>query len=173
MYGETNDSLSEGELESTWPCGIQKYCRVQRNREFVTVQWGRLTMKRWGRGGPGEGERCCDSTCWKVPYIGPERGKLSEVNPVSAINTDEVKSGKRRAEALGNSVPLPHLAHSPRILSGTSQVPGHWEAKSCAVPGRHTTGWANEPQVGLHYIIISSPHIRCRMSQMCHIFPSS
>ena len=31
--------LSEGELKSTWPCSIQKYCRVQRNREFVPVQW--------------------------------------------------------------------------------------------------------------------------------------
>ena len=77
-------------------------------------------------------------TCWKVPYIGPERGKLRELNPVSAINTDEEKSGKRRAEARGNSAPLPHMAHSPRILSGSSRVPGHWEAKSSAVPGRHT-----------------------------------
>ena len=64
---------------------------------------------------------------------------------MSAINTDEEKSGKRRTEARGNSVPLPHMAHSPLILSGTSQVPGHWEAKSSAVPGRHTAGWANEP----------------------------
>ena len=85
-------------------------------------------------------------TCWKDPYNGPERGKLREVNPVSAINTDEEKSGKRRAEARGNSAPLPHMAHSPRLLSGSSQVPGHWEAKSSAVPGRHTTGWANEPR---------------------------
>ena len=54
MYEETEDTLSEGELESTWPCSIQKYCRVQRNREFVPIQWGRcgrLTMKRCGRGG--------------------------------------------------------------------------------------------------------------------------
>ena len=54
MYEETDDSLSEDELESNWPCSIQKYCRVQRNREFVPVKWrrwGRLTMKRCGRGG--------------------------------------------------------------------------------------------------------------------------
>ena len=69
-----------------------------------------------------------------------------EENPVSAINTDEEKSGKRRAEARGNSAPLPHMAHSPHILSGSSRVPGHWEAKSSAVPGRHTAGWANEPR---------------------------
>ena len=46
----------QGELESIWPCSIQKYCRVQRNREFVPVQWrrwGRLTMRRCGRGSPG------------------------------------------------------------------------------------------------------------------------
>ena len=54
---------------------------------------------------------------------------------MSAINTDEEKSGKRRAEARGNS---------PRILSGSLRVPGHWEAKSSAVPGCHTAGWANE-----------------------------
>ena len=140
MYEETDDSLSEG--ERTWPCSIQKYCRVQRNREFVPVQWGRwgrLTMKRCGRGGPGR----LYGRGAKVPYIGPERGKLREVNPVSAINTDEEKSGKRCAEACGNFVPLPH---SPRILSGTSRVPGHWEAKSSAVPGHHTAGWANEPR---------------------------
>ena len=150
--------LSEGELESTWPCSIQKYCRVQRNREFVPVQWGRwgrLTMKRCGRESTGRlygrGTNPC-VTCWKDPYNGPERGKLREVNPVSAINTDEEKSGKRRAEARGNSAPLPHMAHSPRILSGSSRVPGHWEAKSSAVPGRHTAGWANEPRdKGLNY----------------------
>ena len=51
-----------------------------------------------------------------------------------------------------NSAPLPHMAHSPRILSGSSRVPGHWEAKSSAVPGRHTAGWANEPRdKGLNY----------------------
>ena len=111
--------LSEGELESTWPCSIQKYCRVQRNREFVPVQWGRwgrLTMKRCGRESTGRlygrGTNPC-VTCWKVPYIGPERGKLREVNPVSAKNTDEEKSLKRCAEARGNSAPLPHMAHSP------------------------------------------------------------
>ena len=111
--------LSEGALESTWPCSIQKYCRVQRNREFVPVQWGRwgrLTMKRCGRESTGRlydrGTNPC-VTCWKDPYNGPERGKLHEVNPVSAINTDEEKSGKRRAEARGNSAPLPHMAHSP------------------------------------------------------------
>ena len=127
--------LSEGELESTWPCSIQKYCRVQRNREFVPVQWGRwgrLTMKRCGRESTGRlygrGTNPC-VICWKDPYNGPERGKLREVNPVSAINTDEEKSGKCRAEARGNSAPLPHMAHSPRILSGSSRVPGHWEAK--------------------------------------------
>ena len=32
---------------------------------------------------------------------------------MSALNTDEEKSGKRRAEARGNSAPLPHMAHSP------------------------------------------------------------
>ena len=92
MYEETDDILSEGELESTWPCSIQKYCRVQRNREFVPVQWGkwgRLTMKRWGRGSPAGSTACRGTnpcvTCWKVPYIGPERGELREVNPVSAI----------------------------------------------------------------------------------------
>ena len=90
----------------------------------------------------GRGTNPC-VTCWKDPYIGPERGKLREVNPMSAINTDEEKSGKRRTEARGNSAPLPHMAHSPRILSGSSRVPGHWEAKSSAVPGRHTAGWAN------------------------------
>ena len=54
---------------------------------------------------------------------------------MSTINTDEEKSGRRRAEACGNSAPLPHMAHSPHILSGSSRVPGHWEAKSSAVPG--------------------------------------
>ena len=104
------------------------------------MAWGRLTIKRCGRESTGRlygrGTNPC-VTCWKVPYIGPERGKLREVNPVSTINTDEEKSGKRRAEARGNSAPLPHMAHSPRILSGSSQVPGHWEAKSSAVP----RGW--------------------------------
>ena len=84
--------------------------------------------------------------------MGRREEKLREVDPVSAINTDEEKSGKRRAEARGNSAPLPHMAHSPRILSGPSRVPGHWEAKSSAVPGRHTAGWANEPRdKGLNY----------------------
>ena len=73
-------------------------------------------MKRCGRGSPGrlygKGTNPC-VTCWKVPYIGPERGKFREANPVSAINTDEEKSGKCRAEARGNSAPLPHMAHPP------------------------------------------------------------
>ena len=106
-------------------------------------------MKRCGRESTGRlygrGTNPC-VTCWKDPYNGPERGKLREVNPVSAINTDEEKSGKRRAEARGNSAPLPHMAHSPSIFSGSSRVPGHWEAKSSAVPRRHTAGWANEPR---------------------------
>ena len=100
-------------------------------------------MKRFGRGSSGRlyGRGTNPSvTCWKAPYIGPERGKLCEVYPVSAINTDEEKSGKRLAEARRNSIPPPHMAHSPRILSGTSRVPGHWEAKSSAVPGPHTVG---------------------------------
>ena len=78
--------LSEGELESTWPCSIQKYCRVQRNRGFFPVQWGRwgrLTMKRCGRESAGRlygrGTNPC-VTCWKDPYNGLERGKLREVN---------------------------------------------------------------------------------------------
>ena len=134
------------------PAVYKKYCRIQQNREFVPVQWGRwsrLTIKRCGRGSPGRlygrGTNPC-VTCWKVPYIGPERGKLREVSPVSAINTEEEKSGKRRAEARGNSAPLPQMAHSPCILSGSSRVPGHWEAKSSAVSGCHTAGWANEPR---------------------------
>ena len=85
-------------------------------------------------------------TCWKVPYIGPERGKLLEVNPVSAINTDEEKSGKRRAEGRGKFRPSTAYEAFPRILSGTSRVTGHWEAISSAVSGRHTAGWANEPR---------------------------
>ena len=59
-------------------------------------------MKRCGKGSPGRlyGRGTNPRvTCWKVPYIGQERGKLLEVNPVSAINTDEEKSGKRPAEA--------------------------------------------------------------------------
>ena len=126
-------ACQRGELESSWPCSIQKYCRVQRNREFVPIQWGRwgrLTMKRCGRGSPGRlygrGTKPC-VTCWKVPYVGPEREKLREVNPVSAINTDEEKSGKCRAEARGNSAPLYRIWRiPPRILSGSSRVPGHW-----------------------------------------------
>ena len=115
--------LSEGELESTWPCSIQKYCRVQRNREFVPVQWGRwgrLTMKRCGRESTGRlygrGTNPC-VTCWKDPYNGPERGKLREVNPVSAINTDEEKSGKRRAEAHGKIPPLYRIWRIPPAYS--------------------------------------------------------
>ena len=84
MYEEADDSLSEGKLESTWPCSIQKYCRVQRNRDFIPVQWGRwgrLTIKRCGRGSSGRlygrGTNPC-ITCWKVPYIGPGRGKPDE-----------------------------------------------------------------------------------------------
>ena len=147
------------------PAVYKKYCRVQRNREFVPVQWGRwgrLTMKWCGRGSRGRlygrGTNPC-VTCWKVPYIGPERGKLREVNPVSAINTDEEKSGKRRAEARGNSAPLPHMTHSPRTLSGSSRVPGHWEAKSSAVPGRHTAGWANEPWDWTLLLLLLRPYV--------------
>ena len=65
-------------------------------------------MKRCGRESTGRlygrGTNPC-VTCWKDPYNGPERGKLREVNPVSAINTDEEKSGKRRAEARGKFRP--------------------------------------------------------------------
>ena len=75
--------LSVGELESTWPCSIQKYCRVQRNREFVPVQWGRWgrqTMKRCGRESTGRlygrGTNPC-VTCWKDPYNGPEEEENS------------------------------------------------------------------------------------------------
>ena len=69
MYEETDDSLSEGELESTWPCSIQKYCRVQRNRKFVPVQWGRwgrLTLKRCGRGGPAGSVKTNDAATQPV-----------------------------------------------------------------------------------------------------------
>ena len=65
-------------------------------------------LKRCGRESTGRlygrGTNPC-VTCWKDPYNGPERGKLREVNPVSAINTDEEKSGKRRAEARGKFRP--------------------------------------------------------------------
>ena len=39
VWKAVSKHLSEGELESTWTCSIQKYCRVQQNREFVPVQW--------------------------------------------------------------------------------------------------------------------------------------
>ena len=79
---------------------------------------------------------------------------------MSAINTDEEKSFKHRAEARGNSAPLPHMAHSPRILSGTSRVPGHWEAKSIVVPGRHTAGWANGPGLDIIMYIMASRMVK-------------
>ena len=87
-----------------------------RIRPRTMGKMGQTNHEAMRKGRPGrlcEGERCCDSTCWKVPYIGQERGKLREVNPVSAINTDEEKSGKRRTEACGNFAPLPHMTHSP------------------------------------------------------------
>ena len=74
-------------------------------------------MKRCGSESTGY-ESLCNLLERPLQWAG-ER-KLREVNPVSAINTDEEKSGKRRVQARGNSAPLPHMAHSPRILSGSS-----------------------------------------------------
>ena len=92
------------------------------------------------------------STCWKVPSIGPERGKLREVNPVCAINTDEEKSGSVALRPV--EIP-PSIAYGafPRILSGTSCVPGHWEAKSSAVLCLDAIPQVGQmsPGVGLHY----------------------
>ena len=76
--------------------------------------------------------------CWRIPYIG-SRGKTPWGKPVSAINTVR-KSQARRAEARGNSAPLPHMAHSNLILVFKHEFPGQWVGYSCAVPG-----WANEP----------------------------
>ena len=135
-----------------------------RIRPGTMGKMGQTNHKVISKGRPGRlygrGTNPC-VTCWKDPYIGPERGKLREVNPVSAINTDEEKSGKRRAEARGNSAPLPYMAHSPpHTQSGSSRVPGHWEAKSRAVPGRHTASWANEPQdKGFNYYYYYSPNL--------------
>ena len=110
---------------------------------------GQTNYEAMRKGRPGrlcEGKRCWDSICWKVPYIGPERGKLREVNPVSAINSDE----KSQASVALRPVEIPPLYRiwciPRRILSGSSRVPDQWEAKSSAVPGCHTAGWENEPQ---------------------------
>ena len=111
-------------------------------------------MKRCGRGSPGRlygrGTISC-VTCWKVISIGPERGKLGEVNPVSAINTNEEKSG---SVAL-RPVEIPPLYHIWRIYTTYSVV--HHEFLAI--------GWLNSvlcldaipqvgqmiPGVGLHY----------------------
>ena len=93
-------------------------------------------MKRCGRGGPTGSVKANDAAtqpAGKSLTLGRREGKLCEVNPASAINTDEEKSGKLRAEARGNSTPLPHMVHSSRILSGSSRVPGHWEAKKTEI----------------------------------------
>ena len=75
--------LSEGELESTWPCSIQKYCRVQRNREFVPVQWEIGSHWPWSEieavsAVPHDNTelrqyRTQPGGCRWIPYIGSER----------------------------------------------------------------------------------------------------
>ena len=119
-----------------------------RIRPRTMGKMGQTNHEAMRKGRPGRlydrGTNPC-VTCWKDPYNGPERGKLREVNPVSAINT---RWGKvRQASRLGPWKFRPSTAYGTflRILSGSSWVPGHWEAKSSAVPGCHTTGWANEP----------------------------
>ena len=137
----------------------RKYCRVQWNRESVPVQWGRwgrLTMKRCRRGGLAgsvKANNACRLNLLESPYMGTERGKRREVNPVSAIKH---WWGKVRQASRWGSWKNPPLYHIWRIPPAYSVVHHEFLAigrpKSSAVPGRHTRVRQMSP--GLDIIII-------------------
>ena len=76
--------------------------------------------------------------CRRIPYIGSER-KNSVRKTGERYKHREEKSEvrQRRAEARGNSAPLPHMAQ-PHTRAQT-RVPGQWVGYSCAVPGCHNS----------------------------------
>ena len=133
--------------KSSWPCSIQKYCRVQRN-SYSGKNRGRLTMKR-NRGGPAGSVKANDalSTCWKVPSIGPERGKSPWGSPVSATNTDEEKSG---SVVLWLIPPAYSMFHHEFLAM---------KAESSAVPGRHAMVGQMSPGVAHNYYYIGYAQI--------------
>ena len=149
MYEEIDDSLSEGEFESSWPCSIQKYCRVQRNWEFVPVQWGRwgrLTMKRCGRGGPAGSVKA--NEVWinllEIPLHWAGERKTPWDKPGERYK-HQWKSGSVALRPVENSAPLPLMAHSTRILDVPLPVAnGRLNPVLCLA--RHTACWANEPR---------------------------
>ena len=104
IQAAVTNSLSEDKFESSWPCSIHKYCRVQICIAY-SGKSGQKNHEEMRKDGPAQ-ERpvrapqteCNDhkrSTCWKAPSIGPERGENSVRKPGERYkHPDEEKSGK-------------------------------------------------------------------------------
>ena len=158
MYEETDDSLSEGEFESSWPCSIQKYCRVQRNWKFVPVQWE--IGSHWPRS-DADGEALAGSVkanqVWINLLESPLHWAGERKTPwVTAINTDEEKSG---SVAL-RPVEIPPLYHIWRIPPAYSMFHheflaiGRLNSVLCLAPYRRLGKWAPGLDIIINYYYV-------------------
>ena len=110
--------------KSSWPCSIQKYCRVQRNSSRAAVaagspgQTNHEAMCKDGPTGSVKVNYAATQPAGKpLPLGRREEYSVRKPDPVSAINTDEEKSGKRRAEARGKIPPLYRIWRIPSAYS--------------------------------------------------------
>ena len=146
--------LSEGELESTWPCSIQKYCRVQRNREFVPVQWEIGSHWPWSE---IEAVSAVPHDNTELRQIVVNRGAIGESRtsgrrgktpwgkPVSAINTVR-KSQAASCWGPWNFRPSTAYDALTRILVFKHEFPGQWVGYILCCAWTPYLGWANEPR---------------------------
>ena len=144
----------------------RKYLALQYTKILQSSTKSRIRPRTMGKMGQTNHEAMRKGMHWQALRQGDESlCKLLE-RPIQWAGERKTPWGKpgerykhrwgkvRQASRWGPWKFRPSTAYGafPRILSGSSRVPGHWEAKSSAVPGRHTAGWANEPRdKGLNY----------------------
>ena len=123
------------------PAVYKRYCRVQRNQEFVPVQlegshwpWSEIKAVSAVPYDKAVALAACRQPegCRRIPFM---RGK-----PVSAINT------VRKSQTVSRWGPWKFRPSTAYGAFVQTRVPGQWVGKSCAVPGHHNSVGQMSPE---------------------------
>ena len=156
MYEET---LSEGEFKSSWPCSIQNIA------EFNEIENSSPYSGKSGHTAHEAKLRRCrqfpmiilsfgkTGGCRRIPYIGSER-KNSMRKTGERYKHREEKSGSVTLRPVKNSPLYPAYGALQPHTRVQTQVPGQWVGNPCAVPRRHhSVGQMSPGRIQLFWLL--------------------